>query len=59
MTIVRVGATQKYATGWDSIFAKGKKKAEPAMETPAQKKPAKAAKPKAATKKKVAAKKKK
>lgn len=29
MTIVRVGATKKYADGWETAFAKGKKKAEP------------------------------
>ena len=30
MTIVRVGATKKYSDGWESAFAKGKKKTAPA-----------------------------
>jgi hypothetical protein len=30
VTIVRVGATKKYAEGWESAFGKGKKQTQPA-----------------------------
>jgi hypothetical protein len=30
VTIIRVGATKQYSTGWEAAFSKGKKKAEPA-----------------------------
>jgi hypothetical protein len=66
VTIVRVGTTKKYSDGWDSAFAKGKKKAaavtaaKPAKKA-AKKSPKKAvaakATPKAAAKKKPAKKK--
>jgi hypothetical protein len=56
VTIVRVGTTKKYSEGWDSAFAKGKKKAAAAAAKPA-KKAAKKAAPKAAAKKKPAKKK--
>lgn len=41
MTIVRIGATKKYATGWDQAFGKGGKKSSSA----AAAKTAKTAKP--------------
>ncbi len=30
MTIIRVGATKQYSTGWETAFGKGKKRAGPA-----------------------------
>jgi hypothetical protein len=42
VTIVRIGATKKYATGWDQAFGKGGKKSTSGA---AATKPAKAAKP--------------
>jgi hypothetical protein len=51
VTIVRVGATKKYSTGWETAFGKGKKKTEPAA---AAKKAAKPTAAKASTKKKPA-----
>ena len=55
MTIIRVGATKKFSTGWETAFGKGKKKTEPAAavkkttkktaaKTSTKKKPAKKAK---------------
>jgi hypothetical protein len=43
VTIIRVGATKKYSTGWETAFGKGKKKTEPAAaaKTSTKKKPAK------------------
>ncbi|HEX6963011.1 MAG TPA: hypothetical protein VF175_14170 [Lacipirellula sp.] len=40
MSIVRVGSTQKFSEGWDSIFSG--KKAKPAAKKPGGKKKAKA-----------------
>ncbi len=42
MTIVRIGATKNYASGWDHAFAKGGKKSS---KSTAAAKPTKAAKP--------------
>ena len=50
MTIVRIGATKKYSDGWESAFAKGKKKpveTASSKKKPAGKKPAKASAKKA------------
>jgi hypothetical protein len=41
VTIVRVGTTKKYSDGWDSAFAKGKKKAAGAVAAKPAKKAAK------------------
>lgn len=55
MSIIRVGSTEKYASGWEAAF-KGKKKAAAEKPAPAKGKPAKAKK--AVKAKKVSAKKK-
>jgi hypothetical protein len=53
VTIVRIGATKKYADGWESAFSKGKKKSEAASpaKKAAGKKPAKTSAKKKSAKK--------
>jgi len=63
VTIIRVGTTKKYSEGWESAFAKGKKKATPdpvatksakkatTKKAPAKKAPAKAVAAKSTKKK--------
>lgn len=55
MSIIRIGSNDKYASGWDGIFSKGKKSAsagKTATKATAKKKsPKKAAKKKSAKKK--------
>jgi hypothetical protein len=51
VTIIRVGATKKYSTGWEAAFGKGKRTTEPAAKQTTKKSAAKTSTKKKAAKK--------